>query len=1298
MTEKAMMKLRGATAGYLMVALVFLAISGSIRADGSALAVNDQKPGLSLHKDFPQTKLRGYGSLSGKDWTDATGGSLLQIECQDVEHARLVQAKYLSDLAEIPPATQPGQIDVGGTKISIQSADNVGAVTALRSGTTVVLAGAKTADALAKLITNSVKGNAANWTSVAEGKIPMFLDRFDKYGFRFYYGPGNLKTDADGHEIADYDPREDFNFMQATHTGLLIWHTNQSGETNESLNSEPSWDWTLAMAHEKGLPFGINLGINGAANWYFNRHPESMMQYAPGFLGTYYGSMNFGISPMVSWSSAAGQDAMLAPLQTTVRHLNDVDNITSWLEPHEELGGGVADLLVDYGPLADANFRVYLKGKYKTIEAVAQRYQDAGLTTWDQMHVPEPATFLGWNGDALDLSGPWKVSFDSADNAAAQAPDFDDSKWGGMDAPNNGLARMLPMKPALWRRHVTIDGGWLGKHPATWLYVWDMNDTRDSETNPAKAVVVSMNGKIQAEDKPYHGQDHWAAYDVTKAIQSGNNLLAVRLPQGLFNYRVYLSGDAPKSYPQLGEGKNALWVDYSDWLSDVRGKGVKRGMQMIRQVDPNRGIVLMAPDSYEDELIQDAIEYGGDFHNTGYMAGWWCDKEPALMRGAGLPFSTEPGGGPTIPWDILVEMGNWFTQGVNTIDHFQTIGEVLYHPDLKKTFEDHAAMYTSIGRFHAPVAQIAALYSSKTTDFLGWPWSEHPAGAANGEPYFRSGSYVSAFNCRGFFSPMENMPKGTPYDSDAVNDGMLERNQANKYRVIVDTDTAVMDKAMIDGIERFVRGGGVFVTYGETGRHSPEKPDSWPIDRLTGYHFSDEKPSSGAVALDATQKVFLSSLLFSGEMAGHRLTAITPGVQSLLKWNDGSPAVGLRPLGKGFIVTVGPWFNAENGNAFMSGLFQWLKIDPIPAHMETSGNILWRHYITNNGLYDMWVIWNKDRKTPTQGTLVLDPGLRPEWSVDLKTGTRSSLTDGKLAVNLPTAEMAIYITPRPEIAGASSEWFDLQRGWWQGSGELGKPLSKPEMKIAMDITDGWAFQPLDEKADVAAMVGPKVDDSKWKQMSLGIFTLPDYPDARHAVIRKHIHVPDAWNHGRVLVHLAGFRTWGAVYLDGQSIRSDTAVLAGGSDHLLAVEMKSTGYLMGPNGPAWLNYHPDPMAKQDITGSFQSSSDFLTWNASIPLPGEIAQGTRALRTGVTIVPEAADKTVVLHAMENSGELHGAVVNGHYVVPFAREGSELNINITPWIVLGKKNEVVLLMGGSHETITALALEFHQNGTYP
>jgi hypothetical protein len=1287
--------------------VILLTIAGCFLADDS-LAGSDQATGLSLHANFPAKRLRGYGTVSAKEYVDVAGGSILRIEAQDGEHARLLQAKYLSDLGELPPGTTPGQIDVGGAKISIQIADNVGAVAALRQGTTVVIAATKTPEALSQLIAEGIHGDLGAWTSIAEGKVPMYLDRFDKYGFRFYYAPGQLKPGPNGQDDPTYDPQEDFAFAKKTQGGILIWNGAQWGETAVGLTRRPSWNWALGEAKKNGLAFGINTGIEGNAYWYFNRHPESMMQFAPDFLGTYYGSMNFGIPPMISWSNPAGQDAMLQQLQGDIRDLKDTDNITSWLEPHEELGGGIADILVDFGPEANADFQKYLRDKYNSLSAVSQRwYGNAnGIAAWKDIEVPETASFLGWGPDALDLAGMWKVNYEAADNPAALAADFDDSTWGQMQGPGDGLARLLPPKPDIWRRHMQVDGAWLAKNPKVWLYVFDLNDTRGADTDSSKAFVVSLNGTKVPENPPFYDQDHWAALDVTGNLHVGDNVLAFRLPRGCFNYRVYLSGSEPKSYPTLGEGKNAQWTDFTNWVSYIRKEGVRRGMQMIRQADPDRGIMLMAPDSYEDDIFQNAIEYGGDFHNTGYMAGWWSDREPALMRSMNLPFSAEPGGGPTKPSDVLGEFGNWITLGVNGIDHFQNLGEVLWNPPVKQCFEDHAAMYTSVGRYHVPVAQIAAIYSNHINNLFGFPWAGHIP-SDDGQPYFRGGGNPSGFDCRTFFSPTENIPATDAiYESDAVKEQSFVHNQVGKYRVVIDTDTAILDADTIDGIERYVRGGGIFVTFGETGRHSPEKPDSWPMDRLTGFHIASPKPDNGNIAPAPAQTLFPADWKIPGNVYGFRLKAIAPDAQTIMTWNDGQTAVGLRKLGKGCIITLGPLFYRVEGTDFFAHLLKWIKLDPIPARFveasvsEANDHVFWRHFLSNNGLYDVWVVRN-NRTDPASGTLVLADGLRPPWAVDLNSGQRAQVTDGRIPVTVAPQDMVMLITPRNDVARGPAEWFDLQRGWWQGTGDQGKPFAAQKEKLTVDLTKDWLFKAVDPaQKDVSALLDPKADDSSWEKMPLGIFTLPDHPDVRHLVVRKHFHIPAEWNHGRTLIRVPDDQSYWENYIDGKAYNSwsdPDPVFAAGSDHVLAVECLSQGTLIGAQSSIWLTYHPDPAAKQDLSGKWETSADVLKWDGTVTLPGQPAQEVKTLRTTFQLDPKAAGKTVVVHAMEHGRGLRGVVINGQYVLPYVREGSELNLNITPWVKSRQENDLVLI-GGGGETINEVSLEFHIPGTYP
>ena len=80
------------------------------------------------------------------------------------------------------------------------------------------------------------------------------------------------------------------------------------------------------------------------------------------------------------------------------------------------------------------------------------------------------------------------------------------------------------------------------------------------------------------------------------------------------------------------------------------------------------------------------------------------------------------------------------------------------------------------------------------------------------------------------------------------------RGNADQYHVIFDANTVFMDETLIDRIEAWVRRGGTFVTsaQGQTGRHTPEEADVWPISRLTGYRvkMQNEKESEEGTGAD----------------------------------------------------------------------------------------------------------------------------------------------------------------------------------------------------------------------------------------------------------------------------------------------------------------------------------------------------------------------------------------------------------------------------------------------------------------
>jgi hypothetical protein len=395
--------------------------------------------------------------------------------------------------------------------------------------------------------------------------------------------------------------------------------------------------------------------------------------------------------------------------------------------------------------------------------------------------------------------------------------------------------------------------------------------------------------------------------------------------------------------------------------------------------------------------------------------------------------------------------------------------------------------------------------------------------------------------------------------------------------------------------------------------------------------------------------------------------------------------------------------DARTGSDFFDRLFAWLKIDPDPARYEAddSKNVLWRHFVANNGLSDVWVVYNMRKDREAEGTLVLDEGLRPAWRIDLRTGERTPMTDGRLPVHLPALESVVYVTPRSAIADAPADWLGLQREWWKGTGDLGAPFPKPEMKLAVDLTDGWLLRETDPNlADASGLTGLQADEKGWLPTRLGVVSLPDHPEMRRAVLRRHFHVPDAWAGGRVLLRLPEFRQRSSVFLDGALLVPNAAppTLKAGSDHVMAVDVQAPGAYLGTKGNAWITYHPTPVARQEIGGDWQASPDFLEWKGTAALPGPLAEGIRALRRTVKVDPAAVGKTIVLHAMQDGRLIDGAIVNGSYVRSPVSEAAEFNLNVTPWLKPGEENEIVLLDRSSKGNVSDLALEFHVPGTYP
>jgi hypothetical protein len=88
-----------------------------------------------------------------------------------------------------------------------------------------------------------------------------------------------------------------------------------------------------------------------------------------------------------------------------------------------------------------------------------------------------------------------------------------------------------------------------------------------------------------------------------------------------------------------------------------------------------------------------------------------------------------------------------------------------------------------------------------------------------------------------------------------------------------------------------------------------------------------------------------------------------PNCQDLVMWDDGTVAAGMRKLGKGMVLDFGMW-DSDALHFEGAGLDedQACARPKSPAHQ-----VMMRSFVSNNGLYDVWTMWNQDERAGDHG-------------------------------------------------------------------------------------------------------------------------------------------------------------------------------------------------------------------------------------------------------------------------------------------------------------------------------------------
>ena len=1048
--------------------------------------------------------------------------------------------------------------------------------------------------------------------------------------------------------------------------------------------------------------------------WILNRYRDQMELKMPGFTGQTRSMISPGLGSQgyLSWNATTAEDDTLALLQTVIRAFAVKPNVVSFLEPHNEIDHRPMNILVEYGPAADVNYRKYLKEQYGDLEKLAARWHQT-LKSWEEVRLPELVAFAGWGPQALDIGGIWRVGYekllpdprdDGSTHGGREAapsvpapkewfePSFDDSAWPQVPGAGDDTQLFLQKHPSVFRREFTVPAGWIEKNPRVWLYEWDMNQATNHE------VIVALNGQEVSRTKIAFITPHWSASEVTKLLKTGKNLVAIRVPQGRLEYKTYLSPVEPKQYPDLGEGLNAQWVDFSDFAQWVRVRTIKRSMEMIRQVAPNQGITLMHPDDYSDAMKALAVAYGGEFHNTGYMGGFWADWNTSIMRGADLPYSVEPGGPASDLKGWKHQWGLWQTEGCQAVDYFISMGSIIFNPEIKADYELHRKQISLMGQSHYPKAETAVLYSDRTFSLTTYPWE-------SGNDSVLAGGY--------FKWNVGSVLRGqVPYDG--LSQSSFRNSEADAYRVVVDSNTTIMDPSMVSEIETWVRNGGTFVTIAQTGRHTPEVANSWPISRLTGYKVTriDRITPGGEIAESGTLKPAPDQDIYGAGWNGMNANGLhleksASETQNLLLWNDGTVAAGYRPLGKGYIVELGCKFTAtgisdriepkgENDETrhlrgLVMAVLNWRKVAPEPAHLTVDNpEVLFRHGVTNNGVYDTWTMWNQSENIPQSVSLEFTDKEIPAFSIDMRGDEHTPSTKDVLQnITIAPLETRVFLTPRDAVEQAPEAWFKLQRGWWRGTTPPDPtPFTVPAPRLTRDLCADWKFHAIDAKTNAEPFSAVNFDDKDWASRSIGLWDVKEEGGAGHAIFRRTFTVPQEWNNGRVSMWVTSwfdtpFLDKGRIWLDGKEVKSlgdssyvaeGMASLSPGSTHVMAIEVQSGGVVAGLRGACWISFEPTPPEKIDLSGEWSPSADGLVWGAPIKLPGHFKG--RFFKRSVFVDAKYKGHTGVI-TIDGERGLTGVLINGKLMMRTGRAIVERgSLNLAPYLRFGENNEIVLI----------------------
>jgi hypothetical protein len=1278
--------------------------------------------------------LRGYGSVSVKNRAFETKRGqqawIWEFSCQNPEKAQTLVGKFLADL-DLSPDVSQVQLTIDDQSVpgfkTASGAIFVGAVQGA-VGRLVATPDTATLSTFAKQHPAVLKG------AVAKASYPLYLDRFDRYGWGCY-GMGGFSnyhewmTKADGKRTFK-DPTKDVDFMIKHKFRFEPWLDPTSMDTSDGIAKNTEAEWMIKMLEDAGMPFSFRVyGAAGGADWTARRFGEVMEQPADwmmsGFIRPWLQAKS---SPHITWHDKDIHRYMAVKTMDLMKPYANHPLNLGWMHPHGELEHGFwYGRHADYSPMAQRQWRQYLQKRGVSLAEASIMFtgEASSYSDWEQVCIPEFATFAGLNGMVKDLNGPWfyrrgRISNDKKD---ANYPGLREEWYKHpLDVKN---WTMLDNVPGGDRIYEILGKGAKSNYTTTWfrraftipptdlqppnsnIYFYWFPMTHDSlhSGEYARYNKVYINGQKAGEIGT------WGAIEISKLLKPGTNEITVQLFGPWWKGRAFLSTETPAVYPYLGKERNRLLLLWMDWDHETKYDAWGEILDGMRQVDPNRPIKFMAPMKMRaDRWTKLARDWGGYGHFTGEGIWFfpWYKRYGFLYD---VPGSSELAG----PADSIPKMFNGFRRtflaGLNA--HIPVfLAQTYTRPtEMRQWWEAHNPVLKRMGKYDIDpqtAPQVLLYRSTHGTIRLVSPRPYPTLGESTRE-------IQNGWNWDIGRGTLQTLGHSYLYlDDQGLSDGKM-----NGFKVMVDTGNETIPEDSLDAIAEWVKAGGTYITLPFSGRNTELEPDAWKISRLTGCKIGDlREGGKGTVTIGKEQGVFKSlagktfpdngkSMDYIGNNLNLYSVELQPGENSevLGVYENGKAAIVRRKFGEGQVIALGSafWRDCQDSMGlwrpepletdFMADLFAGIGL--APPVCTTDDRLVWAQpYRSNNGLdaVTCLVSWHEDEDVEVKVSLRLPhkPAKLVAYGVDGENELDFAWKDGIATAKLqmPAKEVKVVNAVVYSPGDAVVHWWNYQQKMWH-------QLKEPTIDFSPYRQGKWADPTLDLRQGGAelSLADPATGKAEWKPCQVSILNFWGAEPNQPVWLRKTFTVPQEWQDQGGRIFLVSGAWSGRQYeggarltLNGTQLHDfsrtgygneefDVTKLLNEGSNVVMLQFKGDQKYQGVKGQLYLYHWTPPARRVSLAGNWQGT-DVEHKPITVSLPGNV-QGWDLTRK-VFIPEEWRGKVRVRLYMDgNAHATLGAFVNDRQVRRHHHCFNTVgDLDITNFLHFGEENTLNLL----------------------